>query len=710
MMYAIAQRGWYMNEELLLQLRNLLRFEKRKRVPLQLQTEAAECGLACLAMVSGFYGRHIDLITLRREANISSRGSNLASLIKVANKIGMASRPLALVISDLSSIKKPCILHWDFNHFIVLAEIKGDSYIIHDPATGRHVITQKELSDHFTGVGLELWPETKFIPQSQEVSLKTTSLFRSVVGLKSAIVKIFCLSLIIEFITLLMPVGTQMVMDNAIPASDRGLLTLICLSLLVMTLMQAGVSVIRAWIVMVMSTYTDLQWKDGLFRHLLSLPLSWFERRHMGDVQSRFSSLDTIRSTLTQSVSSAMIDGIMASGAFILLILYGGPLVWVVAAFTLVFVLLRLATWPRYRQAQKELLIKNGRAASFFTETLYAAATVRAQGLSEQRRQGWLNMLVDASDSGISLMRFDILARIAGTFIGTCDGVIILWLGISSVIDHSMTLGAFVAFSSFRGIFSERILSLTAAILQLRMLTLHNERIADIALSEPEHQKAEQIVFPPSQALSLRAENLSFSYDAHSPAVFRDFNFFVHAGESVAIVGPSGIGKTTLMKVLCGLIEAKSGIILLNDIDMASIGLSNYRQAVGCVLQEDRLLAGSLRQNITGFSHEVDEEWMIECARLSHVHDDIMALPMKYETLTGELGEGLSGGQKQRIFIARALYRRPGILFMDEATSHLDERNESLINIAVSKLNITRIIIAHRPSTIASASRVIMMG
>ena len=698
-----------MSEKALLRLRELLHFDRRKRVPIQLQSEAAECGLACLVMISGSYGRQTDLLTLRKLADLSSRGSTLASLISIAGKVDMACRPVTLNINELTEIKLPCILHWDFNHFVVLTSKKGNDYIIHDPAIGRCIISSDELSNHFTGVGLEVWPDTNFSPQAQTSRLKTGNLLSGIVGFKSAIAEIFCLSLVIEFITLLMPVGTQMVMDNALPASDRGLLTLICLGLLLMTLMQAGSSVIRGWMIMVMSTYTNIQWKDGLFRHLLSLPLAWFERRHMGDIQSRFSSLDTLQSTLTQSFPGALIDGIMAVGAFILLLLYGGQLTWIVAAFTFAFVLLRVMTWPRYRQAQEELLIKNGRVASSFTETLYAAATVRAQGLSEQRRQSWLTLLADASNSGISLMRFDVLAGIAGTLIGALDGVVNLWVGLSCVMGHFMTLGAFVAFSSFRVMFSGRILSLTTLILQLRMLTLHNERIADIALTEPELQKSERHLFSPGQGLSLQAKSLSYSYDAHSPAIFSDFNIIVKAGESVAITGLSGSGKTTLMKVLCGLIESKAGSIQVNGIDISAIGLNNYRQVLGCILQEDRLLAGTLRQNITGFAEEIDEEWMAECARLSHIHDDILAFPMGYETLTGELGEGLSGGQKQRIFIARALYRRPGILFMDEATSHLDESNEALINTSISGLNITRIIIAHRPSTIASANRVITL-
>ena len=679
------------------------------KTPIILQNEASECGLACIAMVAGFFGKYTDLATIREKSALSSRGCNLASLITIAGKLSLSARPLAVDIEHLKEIKKPCILHWNFNHFVVLIDVRGSQYIIHDPALGKKKLSKKYLSECFTGVALELWPAVGFTQERIEKKIKIRKLLSGIVGFKTAITKIFCASLFIEFISLLMPVATQMVMDNAVPASDTGLLTLICTALLFMTILQAGVSLLRTWASMVMSTYIDIQWRDGLFNHLLSLPLAWFEKRKIGDIQSRFLSLDVLRSTFTRNITGAIIDGILSIGALILLTLYGGRLTWVVLGFTILYVILRVITWPRYRQASEELLVKNARAASSFTETLYAISTIRAQGLTQQRQHSWMGMIADATNSTVSLARFEMLFSVIGTFIGACDGVIILWLGISAVIEHNLTLGAFVAFNSFRGIFSDRILSLTALALELRMLSLHNERIADIALSETEEKKPEKKIFPSGKALALRCEGLSFRYDSQTPPVFEDLNFNIEPGESIAITGPSGSGKTTLMKVLCGLTPPSEGRVFVNSIDIQAIGLNNYRQSIACILQEDRLLSGSIKDNITGFSKDFDEDLMLQCAHLSHIHDDIMTFPMAYETLTGEFGEGLSGGQRQRLFIARALYRRPGILFMDEATSHLDEKNESLINTAIRQLNITRIIIAHRPSTIASAERIIKM-
>lgn len=698
------------NKDAMLRMTERLDLRFRRRFPLILQTESAECGLACLAMVAGWFGRDTDLLTLRHAHGISSRGATLAELMKIATRNGMATRPLSLDLDDLPEIRLPCILHWDFSHFVVLVKVRKDGCVIHDPALGRRVVGHRELTEHFTGVALEIWPDAGFTPTRQRTRLHTGRLARNITGLRASLTVIFSLSLVIEFIGLLLPVGTQMVMDHAVPADDRGLLMLICLGLLMLTLLQAGLSVLRNRTSLIMNTLTDIQWKDGLFRHLLRLPLVWFEKRHTGDIQSRFGSLDAIRTTFTRNITGALTDGIMSAGALVLLCLYGGWLAAVVVVVTALYVLIRLLFYPVYRQTSEELLVKNGRAASSFTETLFGVATVRAQGLSERRRQNWLSQISESVSTGFRLARFDMLFSVLSAFISACDNVLILWLGITRVMDNQMTVGAFVAFSAFRGLFSDRILSLTGLFIQLRMLSVHNERIADIALSEAESDESGRLPLAGQGPLSLTAQALTFSYDAHAPAVFTGLNLHIDAGESVAITGPSGCGKSTLMKVLCGLTEPTEGCVLAGGRNVRTLGAASFRQAVACILQEDRLFSGSLKDNISGFCENADEALLERCARAAHIHDDIIGMPMGYETLIGELGEGLSGGQRQRVFIARALYRQPRVLFMDEATSHLDETNEMLINNAIAALDITRVIIAHRPSTINSADRVIRLG
>ncbi|EKG7188492.1 peptidase domain-containing ABC transporter, partial [Escherichia coli] len=664
------------------QIINLLDLRWQRRVPVIHQTETAECGLACLAMICGHFGKNIDLIYLRRKFNLSARGATLAGINGIAEQLGMATRALSLELDELRVLKTPCILHWDFSHFVVLVSVKRNRYVLHDPARGIRYISREEMSRYFTGVALEVWPGSEFQSETLQTRISLRSLINSIYGIKRTLAKIFCLSVVIEAINLLMPVGTQLVMDHAIPAGDRGLLTLISAALMFFILLKAATSTLRAWSSLVMSTLINVQWQSGLFDHLLRLPLAFFERRKLGDIQSRFDSLDTLRATFTTSVIGFIMDSIMVVGVFVMMLLYGGYLTWIVLCFTTIYIFIRLVTYGNYRQISEECLVREARAASYFMETLYGIATVKIQGMVGIRGAHWLNMKIDAINSGIKLTRMDLLFGGINTFVTACDQIVILWLGAGLVIDNQMTIGMFVAFSSFRGQFSERVTSLTSFLLQLRIMSLHNERIADIALHEKEEKKPEIEIVAHMGPISLETNGLSYRYDSQSAPIFSALSLSVAPGESVAITGASGAGKTTLMKVLCGLFEPDSGRVLINGIDIRQIGINNYHRMIACVMQDDRLFSGSIRENICGFAEEMDEEWMVECARASHIHDVIMNMPMGYETLIGELGEGLSGGQKQRIFIARALYRKPGILFMDEATSALDSESEHFVNVA----------------------------
>ncbi|HBB3854464.1 TPA: peptidase domain-containing ABC transporter [Escherichia coli] len=689
------------------QIINLLDLRWQRRVPVIHQTETAECGLACLAMICGHFGKNIDLIYLRRKFNLSARGATLAGINGIAEQLGMATRALSLELDVLRVLKTPCILHWDFSHFVVLVSVKRNRYVLHDPARGIRYISREEMSRYFTGVALEVWPGSEFQSETLQTRISLRSLINSIYGIKRTLAKIFCLSVVIEAINLLMPVGTQLVMDHAIPAGDRGLLTLISAALMFFILLKAATSTLRAWSSLVMSTLINVQWQSGLFDHLLRLPLAFFERRKLGDIQSRFDSLDTLRATFTTSVIGFIMDSIMVVGVCVMMLLYGGYLTWIVLCFTTIYIFIRLVTYGNYRQISEECLVREARAASYFMETLYGIATVKIQGMVGIRGAHWLNMKIDAINSGIKLTRMDLLFGGINTFVTACDQIVILWLGAGLVIDNQMTIGMFVAFSSFRGQFSERVASLTSFLLQLRIMSLHNERIADIALHEKEEKKPEIEIVADMGPISLETNGLSYRYDSQSAPIFSALSLSVAPGESVAITGASGAGKTTLMKVLCGLFEPDSGRVLINGIDIRQIGINNYHRMIACVMQDDRLFSGSIRENICGFAEEMDEEWMVECARASHIHDVIMNMPMGYETLIGELGEGLSGGQKQRIFIARALYRKPGILFMDEATSALDSESEHFVNVAIKNMNITRVIIAHRETTLRTVDRVI---
>lgn len=696
-----------MNKDVLDSIFKRINFSMKNKVPVIIQSESTECGNACLSMICGFYGKDIDLFNFRNRYGSTSQGATLNVLAAIAQKAGLKTRALSLDIAEIKELRLLCILHWSLNHFVVLVAIKGKRFIIHDPALGRRVVHLQELSENFSGIALEAWPDSDFRQEKQRSRLKLLDLMHNMVGLKSALIKIFMLSVVIETVNLLLPMGTQIVTDHVITAHDENLLLVICVGLMFFTIFKTWVSMIRAWVSLKLNTLTDVQWKTSFFDHLMSLPLAFFEKRQLGDIQSRFASLDIIRATFTNSIVTGMIDSIMTIGLLIMLSLYGGWLVWVVLGFTVCYAIMRALTYKFYRTVSEELIVKRARSGSHFMESLYGIATIKSLNLKNRRSQHWLNTNIDVSNAGLKQTRFDMLFGGINTFINSADQVVILWLGAQMVMDNTMTIGMFMAFNAYRGQFTQRAASLIDLTMQLKMLSLHNERISEIVYSEPEVDSPLRNVFEENVGVSLEVRDLAYQYDLLSKPVFSNVNISVAAGESVALVGVSGIGKTTLLKVMSGLLTPERGEIFIGGFDINKIGINNFRSNIACVLQEDRLFSGSITDNISGFDDEVDEALVIECAMQCNIHEEILRMPMGYETIIGELGAGISGGQKQRLLIARALYQKPRILFMDEATSHLDINNEKIINAAIESLNITRIIIAHRPSTIACADRII---
>ncbi|UKH19270.1 peptidase domain-containing ABC transporter [Actinobacillus pleuropneumoniae] len=689
---------------------NKLSFSLFKKIPVVLQTESAECGLACLAMVAGYYGGESNLFQLRSKYGLSSKGVTLRNLIDIASDLKLITRPLSLELDELKMLRLPCILHWDFNHFVVLTKASDRYVVIHDPAFGKKKLSLAECSKHFTGVALEVWSEVKFEKPKNREEVNLYETFKNISGIKGALVKIFSLSILIELIALLMPIGTQLVMDHVLQARDQSLLLIICLGLFLFTFFRSTISMSRAWISLKMNYLIDFQWTSSFFSHLLKLPLDFFEKRQVGDIQSRFSSLKTIQSTLTNRIVTTIIDLVMAISVVIMMFLYGGWLTWVVISFSVVYLLLRLATYLTYRQITEEQIIKNAKASSHFMETLYGIATLKSLGLNKKREEHWMSLNADAFNTSIRVTKLDMLFSGVHTFISTLEQILILWIGATAVIENVMTIGMFMAFNAYRGSFSTRMGSLINIFFSFKMLSLHRERIADIALTEAEKEiyQPQAIEFGDNYAgATISVKNLSFQYDQFSAPVFSELNLEIQAGESVAISAKSGFGKTTLLKLMAGLLKPTKGEIYFNNLDIKQIGMSNYRQHIACVLQDDKFFAGSILENIVSFETKYDREFAIACAKQAQIHEEIMAMPMNYETLLGELGNNLSGGQRQRLFIARALYKKPKILFMDEATSHLDEENERKINEAIRKLAMTRVIVAHRKSTIESADTIL---
>jgi ATP-binding cassette subfamily B protein RaxB len=696
-----------------------LHFGFGRPLPVILQAEAAECGMACLAMVLGFYGRHVDLGGLRRQHALSLKGMTLRHLIGLAGHMGLAARALRVEMSDLPRLRAPCILHWGLNHFVVLEHVGPRIVTIHDPARGRRRLRLDEVSREFTGVALELTPTTGFVREAPQPSLRLRDLFRNIAGLGRALAQVLILSLGIELVTILLPIASQIVVDEVIVNADQDLLLVIASGLVLLLLVQLVLEVGRTWAIMLMGAKLNYQWSGSLFDHLSRLPLDYFEKRHVGDVISRFGSLATIQKALTTDLVQAVLDGIMSVFMLVMLAVYGGWLCLVVVASTGLNAALRVLAFRAYRESTEEALVAEARQQSHFIETVRGMASVKLLNLRERRRGTWMNQFVTALNARLRLQRIDLVFNRANDLLSGADRVVLLVLGARAVIHQSMSLGMLVAFLAYRDQFSQRIGNLIGSGFQLRMLNVQTERLSDIVLTEPEQIVAPTLVAEPSPARaptagsrtgSLAATGLSVRYGADEPWIFRDLSIEVRAGTSYAITGPSGCGKTTLMKVLMGLLPATEGAIFLDARDIRLIGGEGYRGRIAGVMQDDGLFAGSIAENISCFDDHPDPGWIQECAARAAMLDDIRATPMGFETLVGDMGSTLSGGQKQRVILARALYQKPEILFLDEATSHLDESTEAKIADALSDFSMTRIIIAHRPATIAHSDEILTLS
>lgn len=696
-----------------------LNFGFRQTVPVILQVEASECGLACLAMIMSYYGNYIDLTTFRQRESISIKGITLQNIVDIAQRNNLTTRPLRLEMEELNKLRLPCILHWSLNHFVVLTDVKTNGIMINDPARGKRKVLWGEINNEFTGVALEIAPDQNFTRKDERNNLHLRDLFRKTDGLKTTLFYLLLTSLGLEAISIVMPMASQVIIDEVIVTLDNGLLTTITVGIAILILLQMLISTARTWMVMLFSTRVSVQWNASLFEHLSKLPLDYFLKRHVGDILSRFGSLGIIQQTITTDMVQAIMDGLMAIGMFVMLIIYGK---WL-ALVTLIAVILdgisRLMAYRPYKQASEEGIVYNAKKDSHLIETLRGMASIKLLGLRERRRARWLNLLVDAINVGLKTQRYDLIFGRINDSIFAIDRLIMLVIGAHYVMDNKMTVGMLVAFLSYKDQFTGRIGNLIGAAFKLKMLSIQSDRISDIVLTPTESEENAIISISNNNRLTeqlhindqnhLVCKNLGFRYSPAEPWVFRNINLKIPKGKSIAIVGVSGCGKSTILKTMMGLTHPEEGDIYFNGRNILKESLDNYRQEIAGVLQDDGLFSGSIADNICGFDDKPDQEKIIECAQKAAILQDIMAMPMKFETFVGDMGSSLSGGQKQRVILARALYRQPAILFLDEATSSLDEPTEAHIATILDEMNITRIIVAHRPATVAHCDYVIVM-
>jgi ATP-binding cassette subfamily B protein RaxB len=670
-----------------------------------LQAEAAECGLACLAMVANHHGHKTNLVGLRQRYPISLQGATLAQLVGIAADLGLAPRAVRLELDELDKLALPAILHWDMKHFVVLERVSGGRATIADPAAGRRTMSQEALGRHFTGVALELSPTLDFQPSEIRARTRLRDLWSHLSNYGGAVFQILVLSLLLQTTVLVTPLFLQLTIDEAIAQGDTSLLLLLFLGFAFVLTITGITSALRSWVVLVVGESLSYQLAGNLVRHMLRLPLGFFERRHVGDLMSRLGSVQPIQSLLTQGLVDVVIDSILALTTVAVMALISPLLMAVVIGTTLLYLAVSLLLYPALRQRTEEEILARADQETYLLESIRAVRSIKLYNHEAMRENGWRNLYADVISASYRTRIFGIQLELSERLLFGLQFLVVVYFGALAVLAQDMTIGLLLAFLTYRTNFTSSAIGLVGQLQSWRLLGLHLERLSDIVTEKREtlpHTPRTAVQPPPS----VRAEGLGFSYGASQAPIFDKLDFEIPAGGFVAIVGPSGAGKTTLMRILLGLLPPTSGQLLIENVPLGPATTAAWRGRIGAVMQDDNLLTGTLADNIAFFDPQSDPSRIEQASRLARIHADIVKMPMAYQTLVGDMGSSLSAGQRQRILLARALYRDPDALFLDEGTANLDEENEEAIATMIASLPITRLVIAHRPALIARASLV----
>ncbi|WP_418152468.1 peptidase domain-containing ABC transporter [Litorimonas sp. RW-G-Af-16] len=687
----------------------------RQKLPVILQTEMTECGLACVAMIARYHGHDIDLNVLRRKHLISMMGSSLKSIIGIADSLDLGCRPLRVDLDQLEKLQMPAILHWDLNHYVVLKSVKGDKVAIIDPGVGLRHMTLSRVSKHFTGVAVELTPTVEFSPISDRLRPHLSQLWSKLIGLKRAIFQTLSLSIILQIVVLLSPFYLQLMVDGVLPEGDQSLLLALVLGFAGLVILQSVTEAVRGWAILVYGNQMSLQMVGNVFRHLIRLPTPYFEKRHVGDLISRMSSTTPIQEALTQSVVAVLIDGTMAILMLIVMFLYSPLLGSIVLVSVALLALTTVLIYPHLRRTEEEAIYARALENSHLIESIRANMTVKLFGREAEREAAWRNLYTDFINANVSHGRFVVARKFFETLLIGLQivGVVgaAIWMMTRPDADASertFTLGMLVAFLAYRQYFTDAVRQLLEKGIEFSLLSLHLDRLADIIYEDAEDRETEgEAVAPIAGHLTL--DNINFRYSPTDPWVVKDFNLDIPAGQMVTLTGAEWRGKTTLMKLMLGLYAPVSGEIKIDGQPLSNIDMMGWRRQIGVVMQDDRLLSGTIADNISFFDPEIDMRRVARAAQAAQIHDMINAIPMNYLAMIGDMGSVLSGGQKQRILLARALYQDPKVLFLDEGTANLDVETETAIVKIIRALPITRIIIAHRPAFLNASDKVVQI-
>ncbi len=684
----------------------------RRSVPVLLQLNAVECGAACLAMILNYYGHKISVAECNRISGVGRDGLTARTIVESARNFGLRTKAYKVPnLEVFQHVALPAIIHWDFNHFVIVEKWSPTKVVIVDPAIGRRILTQAEFDEGFTGVAMTLEPGAHFERRNTaekplwQLYLKTILGARTV---KTTLLQVMLTSLFLQAIGLVFPFVTQILVDRILPNHLDNLMLILGAGLLILVVAQMLVIYLRSVLLIYLRTRLDAQQMLGFFEHLLSLPLGFFQERSSGDLIMRLNSNRFIRETLTNQTLSTVLDGTFVIG-YLFILWWQSPLYGVIAlALGTVQIVILLVSTKMVREVTQRNLITQSESQSYLYEALAGITTIKAAGTEPRVFDFWSNLFFKGLN--VSAEK-DHLNTIVSTLLSTIRAFspfILLWVGAIQVLDGTMTLGMMLALNALATAFLLPLTSLLNNGQQLQHLGAELDRLGDILKAAPE-QQIQDVQTAPQLSGAIALNNVSFGYDEHSNPILQDISVDIKAGQKVAIVGRTGAGKTTLGMLLLGMYRPRAGSIAFDDMPLETLNYQSVRQQFGVVTQDSFLFDTSILENIRYNNPTLGMKDTVMAAYAAAIHNDIMQMPMGYETRVAERGAGLSGGQRQRLSLARALATKPAIMLLDEATSHLDELTEQHVERSLDQLGCTRIVIAHRLSTVRNADLILVL-
>ena len=683
-----------------------LRWPGTRRLPVVRQGSLAECGLACLAMIAGHFDCDADIISLRRQHGASLQGATLDSIMRIAASLGLSARAVRCDLAEMKRLRTPCILHWGLDHFVVLDRVTRRGLHIHDPAHGRVRVPPGDADRKFTGIALELAPSPGFRRRRSLRRLRLSDLIDIDRGFTSMIGATLLFAFISEFLLLAAPFYLQTVIDQVLLRGDQRLLGTLAFGFAVLAVFQLVAGVMRQLTAQFLSQTTVFSLSSRVLRHLLNLPAAYFRGRSLGDVQQRMQSLAKIQAFVTDAAPALVLDTFFMLFVSALLFAYDVSLTMLVIAAACLYASWRVAIFHRTLEQADTLLRTEAAAQTHLLESLRAAQSIKLLAGESQRLSGWQQRFARRVNAQIRMAHLSIVDGTVHQAVFQGLHLSVVYLLAVRVMRADMSIGMMSAFVAYMGMFVARVGSVINRVFEYRLLRVPLDRLADIVFTGPESLD-EPHGDTPRMRGSLRLRDVSFVYAGEQKAIIRDLSMHIGNGELVAVIGRSGRGKSTLLRILAGIEQPTSGELCFDGRPAADWPALLRRRQTGTVFQDDALVAGSIEENIALFDPDIDTARVHRAAESAVVDADIERLPMGYRTRIGDLGSALSTGQVQRILFARALYRRPRLLLLDEFTSALDEDTERLVVASLRRLRITRIVVTHSPVVMRAADRVI---